>query len=407
MRIVIVGQYYWPDVFTINDIAEDLAKRGHVVKILTGLPDYATNEVPEEYMHGKNRHEIRNGVEIFRVPIIARHKGVVHRIINYLSFYLSSSWFARCHLNELDCDVVMAYQTAPVLMGNASIVLKKKLKKKLLFYCMDIWPDQMKVWHVGEKNPLFKIMRLYCQYAYGSGDILAVSSRPFTEYMVKMNKVNPKKIVYLPNHYDNIDGECSSNIVEPKDTIDLILAGNIGQQQNVECLLRAVKQIKTEKKYHIHIYGEGTSFETCKKLAYKLKVNDHVTFYGRVPKTELNEIYPKMDAFVLTLCSEKQIGYVANTVPSRLQGYMTGGKPIIASIDGGAREIINEVQCGIAVPANDDNAFAKALTKFIENKDKYKECGIRAKKYFDENFERSVVIDRIEHYLEKLAGKNK
>lgn len=405
MRIVIVGQYYWPDIFTINEIAEDLVKRGHTVKVLTGLPDYATNEVPEQYKHGKNRHEIRNGVEIYRVPIIARRSGIIRRIINYMSFYFSSSHFAKKHLKELDCDVVMAYQTAPVLMGNAAIVLKKKLKKKLLFYCMDIWPDQMKVWHVDEKNLLFKIMRRYCQYAYGSGDILAVSSRPFIEYMVRVNKVNPKRIVYLPNHYNKIETPVSDDRKESKDSVDLILAGNIGQQQNVECLLRAVKKIKTEKKYHIHIYGEGTSYLACKQLAQTLGVLDHVTFYGRVPKEALNDIYPKMDAFILTLCSEKQIGYVANTVPSRLQGYMTGGKPIIASIDGGAQEIINQVQCGIAVPADDDDAFAKALTEFIDNPAKYYGCGERAMKYFDENFERSIVLDRIEGYLKKLSGE--
>ena len=404
MRVVIVGQYYWPDSFTINEIAEDLVKKGHTVKVLTGLPDYATNEIPDEFKHGKRRHEIRNGVEIFRVSIHPRHTGVFHRVWNYLSFYINSSLFAKHHTKELDCDVVMAYQTAPALMGNAAIVLKKKIHKKLLFYCMDIWPDQMKVWNVGEKNILFKIMKKYCQYAYGSGDILAVSSRPFTEYMVDVNNVDKDKIVYLPNHYDSIDDD---NQVQKekinKDCVDLILAGNIGQQQNVECLLKAVALIKTEKNYHIHIYGEGTSFGDCKKLAEELDILNNVTFYGRVPKEKLKDIYPQMDAFILTLCSEKQIGYVANTVPSRLQGYMTVGKPIIASIDGGAREIINEVKCGIAVPADDEKAFAEALTEFIENKDNYNECGLRAKKYFKENFERSVVMNRIEGYLKELA----
>ena len=406
MRITIVGQYYWPDIFTINEIAEDLAKKGHTVKVLTGLPDYATNEVPEKYKHGKNRHEIRNGVEIFRVPIIARHTGVCWRVINYLSFFVSSSIFAKRHLKELDCDVVMAYQTAPVLMGNAAIVLKKRLKKRLLFYCMDIWPDQMKVWHVGEKNPLFKLMRLYCQHAYRNGDILAVSSRPFKDYMVKVNRVNPKRIVYLPNHYNRIDeDQFVIDDQEDKETIDFILAGNIGQQQNVECLLRAISIVRTTKKYHVHIYGEGTSYQECKALADELKITDRVTFYGRVPKEELNAIYPQMDAFILTLCSEKQIGYVANTVPSRLQGYMTGGKPIIASIDGGAQEIIKEAKCGIAVPADDEKALALAMTEFIENPEKYSECGTRAKEYFEANFERSVVIDKIEKYMKVLKRR--
>ena len=59
----------------INDIAEELVKRGHDVTVLTGLPDYASSVVPKEYKHGKNRDEVRNGVKIHRVPIIARRHG--------------------------------------------------------------------------------------------------------------------------------------------------------------------------------------------------------------------------------------------------------------------------------------------------------------------------------------------
>ena len=47
MKIVMVGQYYWPENFLINEIAEELVNRGHKVTVLTGLPDYATNYVPE------------------------------------------------------------------------------------------------------------------------------------------------------------------------------------------------------------------------------------------------------------------------------------------------------------------------------------------------------------------------
>ncbi len=405
MRITIVGQYYWPDSFTINEIAEDLAAMGHQVKVLTGLPDYASSVVPEEYKHGKNRHEIRNGVEIFRVPIIARHTGVVYRFLNYISFFLSSSYFALKHKKDLDCDVVMAYQTAPVLMGNAAIVLKRALRKKLLFFCMDIWPDQMKVWNVYERNPLFKIMRRYCQYAYGSADILAVSSRPFIEYMVNVNKVDKSKIVYLPNHYNAIlaDSEPKTERNSP-DIVNIVYAGNIGQQQNFECMLHAVSMMKTNKPFKIHIYGEGVSFASCKELCLQLGLNEKVVFYGRVSKETLNAVYPSMDAFILTLCSEKQIGYVANTVPSRLQGYMAAGKPIVASIDGGAKEIITEANCGVVVKANDAESFAKALDEFVNNFDSYKDCGRNAIKYFNENFERKVVMKRIENYLNSLCN---
>lgn len=400
MKIVLVGQYYWPDNFLINEIAEELVNRGHKVTVLTGLPDYATNYVPEEYKHGKNRHEIRNGVEIFRVPIIARHMGFVYRVLNYISFMVSSSWFARTH--KFEADVIMAYQTAPVFMGNAGIVLKKKMKKPLFFYCLDIWPDQMKVWGVYERNPAFKIVRKYCEYAYGSADLLGISSMPFKKYMVEVNKVDEKKIVYLPQHSARM--EVKDKKID-KNQIDLIFAGNIGQQQNVECLLKAVSKIETENAYKVHIYGNGTSFEKCKKLAEDLDIMDRVTFYGRVSKDELNDIYPKMDAFLLTLCSEKEIGFVANTVPAKFQGYISAGKPVLASIDGGAKEIIEETGCGLAVAADDDEGYARIIKAFIEHSERYSECGKRGKEYFEAYYDKKVVIDRLEGYLEELRNQ--
>ncbi len=401
MKIVLVGQYYWPDNFLINEIAEELVNRGHTVTVLTGLPDYATNYIPEEYKHGKKRHEIRNGVEIYRVQIIARHTGFIYRVLNYLSFFITSSWFARIH--KFEADVIMAYQTAPVLMGNAAIELKKKLKKPLFFYCLDIWPDQMKVWGVYESNPAFKIMRKYCEYAYGSADLLGISSMPFKKYMVDVNKVNENKIVYLPQHSARMDIK-EENL--DKKQIDLIFAGNIGQQQNVECLLKAISRIKVDKPYKVHIYGNGTSFEKCKNLAMQLGINDRVTFYGRVSKSDLMDIYPKMDAFLLTLCSEREIGFVANTVPAKFQGYISAGKPVLASVDGGAKEIIKETKCGLAVAADDVDGYAEIIKEFIDNPEKYRECGKRGKKYFDDNYDKKIVMDKLESMLVRLASNS-
>lgn len=400
VKIIFVGQYYWPDNFLINEITEELVNRGHTVTVLTGLPDYTTNLVPKEYKRRKNRHEIRNGVEIFRVPIIARHTGIIYRILNYLSFFLSSSIFAYVH--HFEADIIFAYQTAPVLMGNAAIILKKKLKKPLFFYCLDIWPDQMKIWGILENNPLFKLMKAYSRYAYKSGDLVGITSMPFKKYLIEVNHVNEQNIVYLPQHSARMNLNQLDEKNYDKETIDLMFAGNIGKQQNVECLLKAVARIHTDKKYKVHIYGDGTAYDTCKQLAEKLNICDRVIFYGRVPKSKLDLIYPRMDAFLLTLRSEKQIGFSANTVPAKFQGYLSAEKPILAAIDGGAKEIIDQIGCGKAVAADDDKGFAEIITEFINNPKKFKNQGVLGKKYFDENYDKKIVMDLLENYLKKL-----
>ncbi|MEG2405426.1 MAG: glycosyltransferase WbuB, partial [Oscillospiraceae bacterium] len=90
MRIQIISQAYYPDDFRINDIAAELVNKGHTVKVLTGLPDYATTKIPMEFKWLQKRNEYVDGVQVTRLPIIARRKGIIFRTLNYLSFVVSS-----------------------------------------------------------------------------------------------------------------------------------------------------------------------------------------------------------------------------------------------------------------------------------------------------------------------------
>ncbi len=402
MNILITGQYYWPESFKITDIAEELSARGHKVTVITGLPDYSTNYVPDEYRHFKNRHETRNGVEIFRVPIIARHTGKIRRAVNYISFFISSSLFAR--IGKFEPDVIFSYQTAPILMANPGIVLKKEYNKPLFLYCIDIWPDQIKVWNVREDSLLYKSVLAYSRYAYGSADVVGITSEPFREYLVNKDRVDPDRIIYIPQHADELNVKSRA---ADDGKIHLCFAGNISKQQNLPCLLKAVSKIKTKVPFLVDIYGNGTSYEEDNALCNALRVNDRVIFHGRVPKEKLEkEIYPAADAFLLTLCSEKQVGYSANTVPLKFQSYLSAGKPVLASIDGGASDIIKKCGCGAAVPADDADTYAEVLKDFIENPGKYEECGKKGIEYFEKNFRKDLVMDRIEEILKYMAAGN-
>ena len=66
MRILVVEQIFYPVDFQVNDVCIQLVKDGHEVVVLTGLPNYPTGILPEQYRNGKNRKEIWNGIKIIR-----------------------------------------------------------------------------------------------------------------------------------------------------------------------------------------------------------------------------------------------------------------------------------------------------------------------------------------------------
>ena len=104
---------------------------------------------------------------------------------------------------------------------------------------------------------------------------------------------------------------------------------------------------------------------------------------------------------MLTLKSEGVIGL---TAPAKLQEYMSGNRPIIASIGGAAEEIIKSSNCGICVPAGDYVALAKAMNDFIINKNSYNELACNGRKYFEENFTLDVFMYSLEKAFEKVKG---
>ena len=49
MNILIVSQYFWPENFKINDVAQGLVDKGHNVSVLTGLPNYPKGKFYKGY----------------------------------------------------------------------------------------------------------------------------------------------------------------------------------------------------------------------------------------------------------------------------------------------------------------------------------------------------------------------
>ena len=66
MRLLIVSQYFWPENFRINLVAEELSARGHQVTVLCGTPNYPAGRVFDGYGWFRRTREVWRGVEIVR-----------------------------------------------------------------------------------------------------------------------------------------------------------------------------------------------------------------------------------------------------------------------------------------------------------------------------------------------------
>lgn len=409
MKILIVGQYYYPDNFRINEISRELVVRGHEVTVLTGLPDYTTGKIPREYRFFRKRRERIDGVDVVRVPVIARHKGPIWRSVNYLTFLINSTIYAL--FGKKDYDLIFSYQSSPITMANAAVVMKKRTGKKLFLYCLDIWPECLKVWNISEQSLLFRVIHRYSKWLYNQCDMIGVTSLPFMDYLTEIDAVGRDKLIYIPQHSEDILPDALKKINKTSSSvIRFAFGGNIGSAQDVECIIRAVHHLLDLENFQVHIYGDGSNLENCIQLSEQLKEEKKITFHGRISSDDLIEEYKKVDAFLITLKGDNAVGM---TIPAKLQEYMAWGKPVFAAIEGAAAEVIQNAQCGLVANASDDQGLAANMRAYILNPSHYEVFGRNARQYYEKNFTKDAFISKLEYIFtdikngEKLCLKEK
>ncbi|MFQ7071507.1 glycosyltransferase family 4 protein [Ruminococcus bicirculans (ex Wegman et al. 2014)] len=170
-----------------------------------------------------------------------------------------------------------------------------------------------------------------------------------------------------------------------------MFAGNIGEIQSIETIIRAAEILKKEPVV-FHIVGGGTDLDRLKDMGKDLH---NVIFYGRRSLEEMPKLYAMADAMLVTLASDPILSL---TLPGKVQSYMAAGKPIIGAIDGETRVVIAEAKCGFCGKADDETELAENIKKFIGS-DNILEMGKNARRYYEENFDKMLFMDKLEFNL--------
>lgn len=392
MKILVICQYYYPEQFRINDICEELVKKGNKVTVLTGLPNYPTGTIPKEYKFFRKRKENVNGVNIIRCWEIGRRKGSIFRILNYFSYMISASIKSLFLQNDYDC--IYVYQLSPVTMAIPGIIYKKKNRKKLHLYCLDLWPASLTTGGITAKSIFYKLMKEVSKWIYKSTDTISITSKQFEIYFRQELGLTNQTIIYLPQYAEDIYRNIQQEYIK-KESTDLVFAGNIGEAQSVETIILAANELEDES-IKIHIVGDGSDLERCKELAKDLKLNN-IMFYGKKSIEQMKDFYKMADAMLVTLKKDDTINM---TMPGKVQSYMAAGKPIIGAIDGETKNVIQEAKCGYCVEAEEYERLATKMEEFAKDGlNIRKKMAENSYNCYQRNFNKDNFIKKIKNIL--------
>ena len=391
MKILVICQYYYPEPFRINDICEEMVKRGHEVTVVTGEPNYPEGVIYPGYENHVHSDEIVNGVTVHRCPIIPRKTGALYRLLNYFSYPNKAKKYVK-NLKASDgkpFDVIFVNQLSPVMMAEPAITYRKKYGVPIVMYCLDLWPESLIAGGVSRGSLIYKFFHRISKNVYRNVDQILITSRMFRDYLKEHFEIEDTRIEYLPQYAEGLFEYLPFK--ESSGEVNLVFAGNIGEIQSVETIIRAAEKLKGES-IHFHIVGGGSDLERLQGIA---KDYNNVTFYGRRPLEEMPEFYSKADAMLVTLKADPVLSL---TIPGKVQSYMAVGKPIIGAIDGETADVIKNAECGYCSKADNIDDLVQAILEFVNSNQKER-MGKNARNYYERYFDRKIFMDRIEKYL--------
>ncbi|WP_112182128.1 glycosyltransferase family 4 protein [Paraliobacillus zengyii] len=398
MKILVVCQYYYPEPFRITDICETLVKMGHEVTVLTGLPNYPEGRVLDEYRNGKKRHEVIKGVKIIRSYEIGRGSSKIKLFLNYFSFAISASLKALFMKEKF--DVVFVNQLSPVVMSIPAIIYKKKKKKKILLYSLDLWPASLAAGGIKENSISYQFFLKVSRWIYSSPDLILVTSSMFKKYFGSTLGIKTEIIRHLPQYAEDLFTTEFNSISDSNDyKYIFVFAGNIGDMQSVETIVKAANELSDYPDIGFYIIGDGSKLEECKIISKSLGLKN-VRYYGRLPLSEMPKYYSMADAMLITLKDNKNLSY---TLPGKVQSYMAAGKPIIGAINGETRRVIEESNSGLCCAAEDYKGLANIVIEYCNSSEK-ENMASNSYDYYIENYSKEKFMSILENTLKSLGG---
>lgn len=406
MHILIVTQYFWPENFRINDIALGLKEKGHKVTVLTGQPNYPEGKFYKGYSFWGPSTEDYSGIKIIRVPLIPRGKSKkLELILNYLSFVFFASLIAPFRCRE-KYDLIFVWQTSPVTVGLPALLIKKIKKAPIMFYVLDLWPESLSATGAVTSLKILKLVEKLVKFIYNGCDKILVQSMAFIPEITKFG-IEKEKILYFPGSAEEVYQPTiiDNNAPERKNIPDgfkVMFAGSIGVSQDFETILSAAEKLKDHKDIQWVILGDGRMFPWVKEQVEKRELNN-VHLLGRHPTESMPRYFSLADVMLITLKKEH---IFAVTIPAKTQSYLACGKPIIAALDGEGARIIEEAEAGLSVPAESPDKLADAVLKMYKMSDNERNLmGLNARQYFEANFDRNVLLDRLNMWIQNLRNK--
>ena len=406
--IIIATQVFPPEIHPsavmVRELAEHLAANGWDVTVCAGLPHHPRGKIYDGYHWRPWQTEAKNGVSVTRLGhLVHQSRAIPMRSAVFVSQAMAEALGAL--LQRQRADVILVYGP-PLIGASLAAIAACRHRSKLVNVIYDIYPDVAVETGKVKNRAVIRAAQWAEKLQYRVSDRTIVLSEGFKRTLVAKG-VPAEKIAVIPIWLDpeeirpmSRDNAWRREQGIPLDKFVVLYAGTIGVVSGATVVADAAALLRDNQDILFLFVGEGEEKPKVEARARELGLAN-MKFLPFQPRERLAEVQATADVGLVTLAP----GRGRTSVPSKVLGYMSAGRPVIASVDEDSDTAgeISASEIGVSVAPGCAESLASAISEMKKSTGRRIGQGERARNRLEVEYAKRSVLERYERLLSLVA----
>lgn len=406
--VLFLSNYFPPEVNALanrtSEHARHWARAGGAVEVLAGPPHFPEGRVYDGYANRLTFDRL-DGIDVMRVPMyVAPNAGFLRRTFSYLSYMISSAWYADRTRSE---PGVVVASTPQFFAGLAGWVVSRRRHRPFVLEVRDLWPESIVQVGAMRRGVLIRLLEWLEGALYRAADHIVVVSPAFRPH-IEARGVRPERITVLPN---GVDSEWLEQSVPPSEVSALraelglegrfvvSYLGTVGMAHGLEVVLEAARRCPNPAVSFL-VVGAGADWSRLRDAARQEEL-DNLQVLGKQSRSRIRQFYAASDVSIVHLRDRPAFRKV---IPSKMFESMAMKRPIVLGVRGHAREILEASGAGIPVEPEDPEALLAAILRLAEDEETRRRMGESGAEYVRQHYDRTQIAKRYWGLLQEIAA---
>jgi glycosyltransferase involved in cell wall biosynthesis len=362
MKVLLLNQFFHPDISATaqlaTDLAEDLAAAGFEVTALAARGAYlGGGKLPAA--------EVYRGVRIVRVPCTSLGKASIpRRLLDYGTFYAAAAVRA---VTLGHFDVVVAMSTPPLVATLGALLATVRRRTRFVYWLQDVYPELAVHFGVmGERSLAARAFDRLSRFTLRTASAVVVLGEEMAR-RVRAKGVASERVHVIPNWADadevrpippDRNAFRREHGLEGKRVV--LYSGNMGRAHDLDTVVEAARQLRGQADLVFLFIGDGARRGEVEAAARELP---SIRLLPYQPRERLTESLSAGDVHLVT----QDAGTAGLIEPSKLYGVMAAGRPavFIGPREAEAAQTILRERMGEVVENGNATAAAKAILQLV------------------------------------------